>query len=280
MAPSSPPRRVATGASAPIAWCACARPRGCATTSSSRRPPSRWYSPSSSASRSSRRRCGTCMRSSRFRAARLALALLGLAAACAFARVDVDSLWEYSDPAASEARFRAELATAKGDDRLELLTQVARTYSLRNRFMEAHRILDDVQPRLAHAGPRPRIRYLLERGLTFISDGAPERARPFFLEAFERARKAKEAGLAVDAAHMVAITWSGTPRGLAWNRRGLAIARWSVAHCLRALGREADALAILVPLAAQPQGESLRGDILEELALDTQALAGIARVRH
>ena len=275
------------------------------------------------------------MRRSRFRAASLALAaVLALAAPGAFARVDIDSLWEYRDPAASEARFRAELATAKGDDRLELLTQVARTYSLRNRFMEAHAILDEVQTRLAHAGPRPRIRYLLERGRTFNSDGEPERARPFFLEAFQRARKAKEEGLAVDAAHMVAITWSGTRRGLEWNRRGLAlareshdakaqalvpamlnnsawdlyrlhrykealrafenaqrawtrrggpeqvaVARWSVAHCLRALGREREALGILVALAADPASESLRGDILEEIALDTQAIAGISAAR-
>jgi len=275
------------------------------------------------------------MRSSRFRAARLAaLAALGVAAASALARVDVDSLWEYRDPAASEVRFRAELAAAKGDDRLELLTQIARTYSLRNRFMEAHAILDDVQPRLAHAGARPRIRYLLERGRTFNSDGAAERARPFFVEAFERARKAKEEGLAVDAAHMVAITWSGTKRGLEWNRRGLAlarashdakarslvpailnncawdlyalrrypealrtfedaerewsrrggpeqvaIARWSIAHCLRTLGREPDALAILVPLAALAPSESLRADVLEEIALDAQAMAGVSAAR-
>ena len=48
--------------------------------------------------------------------------------------MDIDSFWEYSDPAASEARFRAALSSAQGDDRLELLTQIARTYSLRQRF--------------------------------------------------------------------------------------------------------------------------------------------------
>ncbi len=273
------------------------------------------------------------MRSSPFRTARIAAALFafGFAAASALARVDIDSLWEYGDPAASEARFRAELGRAKGDDRLELLTQIARTYSLRNRFTQAHRILDRVQARLAHAGPRPRVRYLLERGRTFNSDGEPERARPFFLEAFERARKAKEVGLAVDAAHMVALTWSGTKRGLHWNRRGLALARaspdakaqglipallnnsawdlyglhrypealraferakrewsrrggpeqvaiamWSVAHCLRALGREPEALAILVPLATSAPTAQVRGDALEEIALDAQAMAGLS----
>jgi len=276
------------------------------------------------------------MRSSAFRAARIAAALviLGLAAASALARVDVDSLWEYGDPAASEARFRAELAAAKGDDRLEILTQIARTYSLRDRFIEAHEILDRVEPRLAHAGPRPRIRYLLERGRTFNSDGEPERARPFFLEAFERARKAKEEDLAVDAAHMVAVTWSGTKRGLDWNRRGLAlahaspgakvqalvpamlnnsawdlyalhrypealrafedaerewskrggpeqvaVAKWSVAHCLRALGREPEALAILLPLAAAAPSAQVRGDVLEEITFALQAMAGLAAPR-
>jgi tetratricopeptide (TPR) repeat protein len=141
------------------------------------------------------------------------------------AAIDIDSLWEYGDPAASEARFRAQLAAAQGDDRLELLTQIARTDSLRGRFAEAHRTLDEVEAGLSRAGPRPRIRYLLERGRTFNSAGDASRARGLFLDAWEAARGAGEEGLAVDAAHMVAITESGTPGALEWNRRGLALAR-------------------------------------------------------
>ncbi|HSN34070.1 MAG TPA: hypothetical protein VLU41_15380, partial [Ideonella sp.] len=54
------------------------------------------------------------------------------------------------DPAASEARFRAALAGAKSEDeRLELRTQIARTFSLRGRFAEAERELDAIEPRLA-----------------------------------------------------------------------------------------------------------------------------------
>ncbi len=68
--------------------------------------------------------------------------------------VDVDSYWEYSDPAASEQRFRQALGSAKGDERLEILTQVARSYSLRKRFDEAHRILDEMRPQVDAAGPR------------------------------------------------------------------------------------------------------------------------------
>jgi tetratricopeptide (TPR) repeat protein len=249
------------------------------------------------------------------------------------AAIDIDSLWEYGDPAASEARFRAQLPTAQGDDRLELLTQVARTDSLRGRFAEAHRVLDEVEAGLARAGPRPRIRYLLERGRTFNSAGDPARARGLFVEAWEAARGAGEEGLAVDAAHMVAITESGTPAALDWNRRGLALARgshdakarslvaamlnnsawelyamgryeealasfeaaerewttrggrrqveiakWSVARCLRSLGRHREALAILHALEAV---QSARGpvdpDVIGEIAANAAAISVAAR---
>jgi tetratricopeptide (TPR) repeat protein len=141
--------------------------------------------------------------------------------------MDIDSFWEYADPAASEARFRAALGSAQGDDRLELLTQIARTYSLRQRFDEAHAQLDEVENQLANAGVRPRLRTLLERGRAFNSSGEVDKARPLFVEAWEQAQAAHQEGLAVDAAHMVAITYSGTSEGPIWHRRGLALARTS-----------------------------------------------------
>jgi tetratricopeptide (TPR) repeat protein len=149
--------------------------------------------------------------------------------------IDIDSFWEYGDPAASEERFRAALGSARGDVRLELLTQIARTYSLRQRFDEAHELLDEVEPQLAGAAPRPRVRYLLERGRTFNSSGHKEKARALFVEAWEQAQAAQQEGLAVDAAHMVAITYTGTPDAISWNQRGLAIARASYDPKARAL---------------------------------------------
>ena len=98
--------------------------------------------------------------------------------------IDIDSFWEYTDPAASEARFRAAMTSAQGDARLELLTQIARTYGLRQRFDEAHAVLNEVERQLADAGPRPRIRYLLERGRTFNSSGESDKARALFVEAW------------------------------------------------------------------------------------------------
>ena len=149
--------------------------------------------------------------------------------------MDIESFWEYSDPAASESRFRAALANASGDERLEILTQIARTHSLRKRFDEAHRQLDEIEPQLGSAGPRPKVRYLLERGRTFNSAKEPDKARLLFVSAWEQGRAATLEGLAVDAAHMVAITHSGTAEAIPWNERGLALARGSADAKARAL---------------------------------------------
>ncbi|MGE5615702.1 MAG: tetratricopeptide repeat protein [Bacillota bacterium] len=149
--------------------------------------------------------------------------------------LDIDSYWEYADPAKSEARFRGLLDAARGDERLELMTQVARTYSLRKRFDEAHRVLDEVEPQLAHAGVRPKLRYLLERGRAFNSAGEKDKARALFEQAWREAGGTPHEGLAVDAAHMVALTYSGTAQAIEWNERGLALARKSDDPKARAL---------------------------------------------
>ena len=79
---------------------------------------------------------------------------------------DFEQLWAYDKPAESEARFRAELARhAPGTDAHgQLLTQIARTHSLRRNFDLAHRLLDQAEAALPAAGPRVRVRVELERG--------------------------------------------------------------------------------------------------------------------
>lgn len=141
--------------------------------------------------------------------------------------IDIDSFWEYSDPAASEERFRQVLPGSKGDARLELLTQIARTYGLRQQFGEAHELLDEVEGQLDEAGSRPRVRYLLERGRTYNTSGSKEEARSLFVDAWDLALEENLEGLAVDAAHMVAITYAGHLEAVDWNRRGLELARTS-----------------------------------------------------
>jgi tetratricopeptide (TPR) repeat protein len=140
--------------------------------------------------------------------------------------MDIDALWDYGDPAASEQRFRAALDTASAEQQLELQTQIARTLSLRRRFDEAHSMLDAVRPRAATTSA-VQVRYGLERGRTFNSAGQREPARSLFEQAFAQAQAARLDALAVDAAHMVAITHAGSPAALDWNRRGIDLARAS-----------------------------------------------------
>jgi tetratricopeptide (TPR) repeat protein len=155
---------------------------------------------------------------------RVALACV-LAASSAVAAVDVDALWNFNDPAASEARFRQALAAAQGDDALVLRTQIARTLGLRQRFDEAQRELDAIEPALAAAGVEPRVRAWLERGRTLRSSGQPTESKPLFVRAFATADAAQLERLAADALHMIALVEPQLDERIAWNRRTIAYAQ-------------------------------------------------------
>jgi len=120
---------------------------------------------------------------------------------------DFDALWDYSHPAETETKFRELLPKIPEDEPayLELLTQIARTNSLRQKFDEAHQILDQVEKQLDETASHPKIRYLLERGRTFNSSGQSEQAQPLFQQALDIAQQLGQDFYAVDALHMLAI---------------------------------------------------------------------------
>jgi tetratricopeptide (TPR) repeat protein len=135
-----------------------------------------------------------------------------------------DALWNYDDPAGTEAQFRQLLTPARASNDssylAELLTQIARTEALQQRFEDAHRTLDEVESLLATAGDRARVRYLLERGRAFNSSNRKPEARSLFLQAWELARGLGEDFYAVDAAHMMAIV-EPPERQLDWIERAM-----------------------------------------------------------
>ncbi|QJT23094.1 hypothetical protein IBG34_12980 [Aeromonas media] len=122
---------------------------------------------------------------------------------------DFMAQWDYQDPAATALRFHALLPAARAAAdlqlELELLTQLARTHSLQRQFAQAHQLLDEIEPRLTDATPRARLRTLLERGRTFNSAGDKASARTLFEQGWQLGLKLGETGLAIYAAHMVAI---------------------------------------------------------------------------
>src|SRR5438552_1713469 len=81
---------------------------------------------------------------------------------------DIDVLWNYGDPAATEAAMRRILPAAhrEGSDdyRAQLLTQIARCQVLQRRFDDGHATLDEAFRLLSEQTPIASIRYRLERG--------------------------------------------------------------------------------------------------------------------
>src|SRR4249919_3318384 len=91
---------------------------------------------------------------------------------------EFDSLWNYDDPAGTEAKFRELLpkAQAAGDSayRAELLTQIARTQGLQQKFGEANATLDQADALIQPEMKTARVRSLLERGRGLNSSKEPE----------------------------------------------------------------------------------------------------------
>lgn len=143
---------------------------------------------------------------------------------------DFIALWDFNHPEETEKKFRDLLPEAKASGDVgylaELLTQIARTYSLRDEFDTAHETLDEVEPLLSEKFPKARIRYLLERGRTFNSADKKTKARPLFLEAWNLGKTSVEDSLAIDAAHMMAIV-EPPKEQMAWNLKALALAESS-----------------------------------------------------
>ena len=130
-------------------------------------------------------------------------------------------LWDFNDLGVSEVRFRDALAEQPTDEsRAEVLTQLARVEGLRDEFDDGDALLDEAGE-LAGSAPVVRIRVDLERGRLRRSSGDSEAAMPLFERAFERATEVGEEFLAVDAAHMVAITAPEFDTRLAWAERGI-----------------------------------------------------------
>jgi tetratricopeptide (TPR) repeat protein len=170
----------------------------------------------------------------------LGLALL-LTATPAMA-IDLRPMWDFSNPALSEERFRAALAGAQGDDALILRTQIARTWGLRRDFDQARVILGELQPQITQAGAEAQTRYWLELGRTWASathkpeqltPQAKTQARDAYDRALATAKAAKLDALAIDTVHMYAFVDTDPESGIKWADEGLKLAKASTLPAAR-----------------------------------------------
>lgn len=139
-----------------------------------------------------------------------------------------DELWDYKQPAETEERLRVLLPQAEtGEDRsfhVQLLSQIARTHSLRQQFDQAHALLDEAEGLLTDDLKVARVRVLLERGRTLNSSRTADRGYALFHEAWDLARGAGMDFYAIDAAHMLGIVAETAEAQLQWNLKALQLA--------------------------------------------------------
>ncbi len=144
---------------------------------------------------------------------------------------DFDKLWNYNKPAETEEKFRALLNKYSAENNLplhlELLTQIARTYSLRRMFDQAHQLLDEVEGQLGEKASVAHVRYHLERGRTFNSSGKLEEAKKEFLAARETGEALRQDFYTIDAIHMLAIV-APHAEAIKLNEEGLLVAESSL----------------------------------------------------
>jgi tetratricopeptide (TPR) repeat protein len=131
----------------------------------------------------------------------------------------IRDLWDFSQPALSEQRFREAIAASQDTEADLWRTQLARALGLQGRYEECAAELDLVDS----DDPLVRVYALLERGRMLRSSGDPGQGADLFQRAFDEADAHGLAEQAADAAHMLAVV--GPPEDqIAWADRALAIA--------------------------------------------------------
>ncbi len=142
-------------------------------------------------------------------------------------RPDFDALWDFSDPAGTEAAFRELLPQANGPGnkayRAELLSQIARTQGLQQDFADAQTTLDEAEALLDQDMHKAKARILLERGRVINSSGKPSQSAPWFEQALHEAQTSGLEYHAVDAAHMLGVVTKGQT-SITWNEKALSLA--------------------------------------------------------
>ncbi len=143
---------------------------------------------------------------------------------------EFDNQWNYANPEETATIFHSFLKASSPEKdlnyHLQLLTQIARTHSLRRNFEEAHALLDEAQRLLPAEHLTAHIRYHLERGRTYNSAGEKETANEHFVAAEEIAGHLKGDFYLIDASHMLSII-SPPAKSLLLNEKAIVAAEVS-----------------------------------------------------
>ena len=128
----------------------------------------------------------------------------------------IDRLWDFADPVASEARFRAvaDDESRSAHERAVMTTQVARAIGIQRRDDDALALLDELESaerpdETAEETAELRARVALERGRIAATAERFDEAVPLFTRAVREAALAGSTFLVLDALHMLALNDAG-----------------------------------------------------------------------
>ena len=141
---------------------------------------------------------------------------------------DFDKAWDYKNPARTYDVFQKMLAQASDQNlsyRLQLQTQIARTFSLRGKYEEAHKILDHVFSEISNTEHNKisevtKVRYHLERGRAYNSSKKQEKAILEFTRAHDICIDLDEPRFMIDVFHMLGIA-EKPQKALWWNLKAI-----------------------------------------------------------
>ncbi len=180
--------------------------------------------------------------------------------------MNASSLINFSNINASEKRLQDAIANTEGDEKIILVTQLARCYGLRQDFKSAQEILEELRPQLSDASAEANARFALEWGRTLCStthnhaeilETDRSEARESYLLACDFARRTNLDDVTIDALHMMAVADNTPEQQLLWGQSALDVMlastqpdvkRWeaslhnNIGYALHQLGKYGEAL--------------------------------------
>ncbi|MDR3646631.1 MAG: tetratricopeptide repeat protein [Candidatus Babeliales bacterium] len=145
-----------------------------------------------------------------------------------------DDAWSLGDPVEIEKKLNELLPQAEilkdKSIYLQMLSQIALTQAMQQKFEDAHKTLDKAEALLAPEYVLAKVRILLERGRVFQQEdllqqaGKLPEARNYFEQAFELSKKHNFDLHTINVAHMIAIIAQAPHDKIKWNKLAIDIA--------------------------------------------------------
>lgn len=107
---------------------------------------------------------------------------------------------------------------------LQILSQIALSQVMQQKFTEAHKTLDEAEEGLTSEYELARVRILLERGRVFHQSDNIEDALLFFKKSYALSNQHMFDFHTINAAHMMAIVVKNIDKKITWNKRAIALA--------------------------------------------------------